>query len=126
MLVMIRIRQIKIPLERDNEIELKKQISKKLKIDSNNIKKIKISKKSLDARQKPNLFYIYEVDIDISNEDKILSKLKNNNDILKTPNETYQIPTKGNEYLIKRPIIVGSGPAGLFCAYLLSKLAVEF
>ena len=119
---MIRVRQIKIPIEKDNIEELKKQISKKLKININDINNLKISKKSLDARKKPNLFYTYEVDIETPQENNILNKNKNNFDILLTPNEKYILPSKGNILLNNNPIIVGSGPAGLFSAYLLSEL----
>ena len=119
---MIRIRQIKLSVEKDNIQELRNKICKKINIKDNEIIDIKISKKSLDARNKPNIYYIYEVDITTNNEDKILKKNINNNDILKTPDETYKYPTLGNIKLNNRPIIVGSGPAGLFTAYLLSEL----
>lgn len=122
---MIRIRQIKVPIENDNELYLKKQIIKKIKIDINDIKEIKTSKKSLDARQKPNLYYIYEVDIKLSNEEKILKKYKLDNDILLTPKEKYILPKEGTHKLHRRPVIVGSGPSGLFCAYLLSELGYK-
>ena len=122
---MIRIRQIKLSVEKDNIQELRKKICKKINILSNDIINIKISKKSLDARNKPNIYYIYEVDIDINNEDKILKKNISNNDILKTPDETYKYPTLGNIKLNNKPIIVGSGPAGLFTAYLLSELGYK-
>ena len=119
---MIRVRQIKLPIEKDTKEEIINQISKKFKIKQENIQNIKISKKSLDARQKPNLFYIYEIDIDITDETNILNKNKDNINILKTPDEKYILPSKGNIKLTKQPIIIGSGPAGLFCAYLLSEL----
>lgn len=119
---MIRVRQIKIPVDNDNTLELRKQIAKRLKINIKDISDIKISKKSLDARHKPELFYIYEVDISILNEGNVLRKNQKDKDILITPKEEYTIPTKGNMPLTKRPIIIGSGPAGLFCAYLLSCL----
>ena len=119
---MIRIRQIKLSIENDTEIELKKQIAKKIKVNIQDIQEIKISKKSLDARQKPNLFYVYEVDIKIDNESKILNKYNESKDILLSPKEEYILPSKGKIILPKRPVIVGSGPAGLFCAYLLSSL----
>ena len=115
---MIRIRQIKVPIENDNIKILRKKISKELQCKEENILDIKISKKSLDARNKPNLYYIYEVDVHINNENKFLQRQSNN--ILKTPDETYKIPLSGDTKLVDRPIIVGSGPAGLFCAYLLA------
>lgn len=119
---MIRVRQIEIDIEKDHQKELKKKISRKLSIDPNLIKTLKINKKSLDARRKPQLFYVYEVDIELSNDqEKKILKTNKSNDILKTPNETYIFPKIGNKKISQRPIIVGSGPAGLFCAYLLAE-----
>ena len=115
---MIRLRQIKINIEAP--ISLKSKVSKILNINDNDIKKLKIIKKSIDARKKDNIFYVYEVDIETDKEEKILSKNKSS-DIFKTPNEEYHFPKSGQEQLKYRPIIVGSGPAGLFAAYLLAE-----
>lgn len=118
---MIRIRQIKIPIQKDNIQEVKTKISKKLNCDKKEILEIKITKKSLDARNKPNLYYIYETDIKVIDEDKIFKRNMHNNDILISPKEEYLYPNQGNIPLQTRPIVVGSGPAGLFCAYLLAE-----
>lgn len=116
---MIRLRQIKITPEQDISI-LKKKVAKILNIDIIDIKKLIIIKKSLDARKKDNLFYVYEVDVEIVNEKKILAK-NTSKDIFLSPTETYLFPQSGQEKLLYRPVIVGSGPAGLFCAYLLAE-----
>ena len=60
---MIRLRQIDINVEKDNINELLEKCAKILKINVNDIKHYKISKKSLDARKKPNLYFIYEIDV---------------------------------------------------------------
>ena len=112
---MIRIRQIKINL--DSKQDLKSKVSKLLHINENEIRNLKINKKSLDARKKDNLFYVYEVDIEVENEKKLLRKYKST-DIFETPNEEYLFPPKKE---IDQPIIIGCGPAGLFCAYILSE-----
>ena len=112
---MIRIRQIKINL--DSKQDIKDKVSKILHINVDEIKNLKINKKSLDARKKDNLFYVYEVDIEVENEKKLLRKYKSN-DIFETPNEEYLFPPKKE---IDQPIIIGCGPAGLFCAYILSE-----
>ena len=125
MKLMIRIRQIKIDILNDNEDCLLKAIAKKLKISSNRIKDYVINKKSIDARYKPQIYYIYEVDVEVDNELEILKLNKNNNDVVVTPNEEYIMPKKGDILLDKRPIIVGSGPAGLFCAYLLASMGYK-
>lgn len=119
---MIRVRQVKISVSDDNRDNLLKSVSKKIKINVNDIRDIKIRKKSLDARYKPLLFYIYEVDIEIDKEEDVLKRNKDNSDVIIALEEKYIMPSKGNIILEKRPIIVGSGPAGLFCAYLLAKM----
>ena len=83
---MIRVRQVKLPID---SLDYKNKISKILKININDIKNVKIVKKSLDARDKNNLLFVYEFDVEVSNEEKILSNNKSN-DILKTPDEKYK------------------------------------
>ena len=114
---MIRLRQIKVLVKDDN---LKEKISKKLNILSSEIKDIKIVKKSIDARCKPDIYYVYEVDILVTDEEKVLKYNKSDN-IFKSPIEEYNFKITGNQELNNRPIIVGSGPAGLFCAYILAE-----
>lgn len=115
---MIRLRQIKLDIKSNIDV-LKKKCAKKLNVDIKNIKSVKINKRSLDARKKPELFYIYEVDVEVDNEDYILKNNKDSN-IFKTLIEKYDFKVTGSVKLNNNPIIVGSGPAGLFCAYLLS------
>lgn len=115
---MIRVRQIEVDINRNTLEELIYQTSKKLKLKSEEIKEIRINKKSIDARKKPNLKFIYEVDIKVDNEAYLLSK--NLKDVLIAPDENYIFEITGNKKMNERPIIVGAGPAGLFCAYFLS------
>ena len=68
---MIRVRQIKVAIENDTSAEILKKISKKLNTNKNNIVSFNIHKKSIDARLKPQIFYVYEVDIELKDECKI-------------------------------------------------------
>jgi len=117
---MIRIRQIKIPVNIDSPSYLEKKISQKLKISNRDIIKYEISKRSIDARDKKNILYVYEVDVEIKNEGKVLDRI-NSSDIFSCVEEKYVFPTTINR-LKDRPIIVGSGPAGLFSAYMLASV----
>ena len=117
---MIRIRQIKVNIENDNIDVLKKKITSKLKIDIKDLKDITIIKKSIDARDKNNILYTYEVNIFVNNESRILKRV-NSNDIFKINEEKYDYPNSGNINLNKRPIVVGAGPCGLFCALILAE-----
>ena len=120
---MIRLRQIKLSINDDTEL-LRKNCAKKLKVADRDIISIKINKRSIDARYKPDLYYIYEVDVKINNEDKILKSI-NNKDIFKVVDEKYEIDKLKNTNSNAKIVIVGSGPAGLFCAYVLSLAGIK-
>ena len=113
---MIKIRQIKVSILNDTKEELIKKVSKKLNIKDTDIKNIRINKKSIDARDKNNINYVYEVIIDVNNENKI----KISKDIIKYEEEEYTYKITGTNTMKERPIIVGSGPSGLFLGYMLS------
>lgn len=116
---MIRIRKLNARINDNKEILIEK-CAKKLKINKGEIESIKIVKKSIDARDKQNVCYCYEIDAKIKHEERVLSKNKSK-DIFKAPVEEYTFNITGTEKLEKRPVIIGSGPAGLFCAYMLAK-----
>lgn len=114
---MIRIQQIK--LKPGQEAALKGRAAKLLKIRETEILKLSIVKKSLDARKKPELFYIYTVDVTVREEQRILknSRCAQAQSVEEQP---YCFPPC-DQKPAERPIIVGMGPAGLFCAYFLAK-----
>ena len=111
---LIRIHNIKIKVTEPEEALVKK-IKQKLHVKE--IESYKINKRSIDARNESEIYYVYEVDVAIKNEESILRKKK---EFTKTPNETYQFPYKNTKREILSPVIVGCGPAGLFCGYFLA------
>lgn len=117
---MIRVRQVKVLVEENNTEQQKRAISKKLHVKPTEILSFTIHKESIDARKKDAIYYVYEFDVQLSSEEKYLSK-HHSDDILKTPDETYHLPQSGTIPLAHRPIIVGCGPAGLFAGYLLAE-----
>ena len=116
---MIRIDQLKCTPSKDDK-GLIKAVTRKLGIGKEDILELGIIRKSLDARKKPDLFSVYSIWVSTRNDEKILKKFKKDSSVsLFSPN-TYKIPEHGNERLEHRPVIVGMGPAGLFCAYQLA------
>lgn len=116
---MIRINQIKMPIDHKVE-QLYGKAAKLLKINTNQIKKLEIQKKSIDARKKPELFIVYSLNITVDNETSIIKKVDNKN-VMLIKQKKYEVLADGSEHLAHRPVIVGAGPAGLFCAYLLAR-----
>ncbi len=116
---MIRITQLKLPVGHTPEA-LKKKAAKALKIDTEAILKLQIRKQSLDARKKPDLFYSYTVDVETAAEDKVVHRAKNPQAVL-CREERYRFPEPGERRLSHPPVIVGTGPAGLFCGLMLAR-----
>ncbi|WP_100065531.1 NAD(P)/FAD-dependent oxidoreductase [Miniphocaeibacter massiliensis] len=113
---MIIINNIKLGIDEDTS-ELKDKIKKKLKIKYDNFS-YDVYRRSIDARKKNNIQFVYQILVDIDLSEKRLSKLKDN-DISLFEEKTFNIiPTKKFN---KRPIVVGLGPSGLFCGYMLAK-----
>ena len=76
----------------------------------------KIIRRSVDARKKNDIHYVYTVDVTASSEDKLIKRYKN---IQNLRVDTYKIPEhNGNG---KRVVVAGFGPAGIMCAYVLAK-----
>lgn len=111
---MIRIKNIRTEIKEN--IDIYELASKKLRVSKEKIDKVIIHKKSIDARSKKMFAYFFDLDVKISNEEKYLR-----NDVVKVENEDYVLPKRGNVVLDKRPIIIGTGPAGLFAAYFLAQ-----
>lgn len=122
---MIRITDIKIKIDEtwDSAGEkraLKKIISGKLKIPEKDILGFKIFRKSIDARKKGSILFVYTVDVEVSNEDQALGHLMGKG-ISKTPESPKISPVFGSRALSESPVIIGMGPAGMFAGLILSR-----
>lgn len=114
---MIRITQLKLPVSHSRE-ELKRKIAKTLRCSAEDLS-YEIIRQSLDARHKEDKKFVYTVDVNIPEEKRILRKVHNNN-IMLTQKKEYQFPEVRKKRNVLSPVIVGSGPAGLFCAWYLA------
>lgn len=115
---MLRINQLKLK-PGHNQKELEEKIVRFLKIRKEDLLDYRIVKQSIDARKKPEIFFVYTVDVVLQQEERILKRLKNK--VQKVQEIKYHPPGRGRNPLPSRPVIAGAGPAGLFCAYLLAK-----
>jgi len=122
---MLRISNIKIPLqelpdaEREKEI-LERKILAKLRIPKADLLHFKVFKKSLDARKKEHIAWVYTVDAEVRNEGRLLRKGASQGI---SPAQEYRYPgvEHGSEGLNERPVIIGMGPAGMFAALMLAR-----
>lgn len=121
---MIRISNIKVPAEKvmlksESEVEkvLITYLIKKYNMKESEIERIKKIKQSLDARKKGELHYIYTLDVRVVKETRFLNKPN----VTITPKDSYVFPKMGTKELKYPPVIIGMGPAGLFCGLMLAR-----
>lgn len=120
---MIRIQQLKLNPGHTKE-ELLQKVCKLLRCRQEFIKDYNIVKQSIDARKKNDLKFIYTIDVTIDKEMEVFKKVNDKN-IRLADIKNYIFPRTGTKKLKKRPIIIGSGPAGLFCGLLLAQNGFE-
>lgn len=121
---MIRITQIKLPVRHRKE-DMIQAIAKALRLPAEQIQDYNIVKKSIDARKKNEVKYIYVVDVvltfKLKEKESTVIKRSRNANVSTVDHTNYNFRPIGTRKLNSRPIVVGTGPAGLYCAYLLAK-----
>ena len=121
---MIRINQLKMPLGHHRK-ELLDKAARTLRIPAGDIKELNIIKQSVDARKKPDIWYSYVADVEIRQsgsqaEEKLVRRLKDRN-VTIHQEKPYKLPEPGLEPMSHPPVIIGTGPAGLFCGLMLAR-----
>lgn len=119
---MLRISGLRLSLD-DETGKIVDLICKKLRIKSRDIGKWYIFKQSLDARRKIPSF-VYTVDVEVKDEKYLISKI-NDSSVTYTPDFAYEYVKHGSEQLKESPVVVGTGPAGLFAGLLLAEMGYQ-
>ena len=120
---MIRIRDIALPPEH-NVNQLPFEAAQLLKIPNSKIRGLKIIRRSVDARKKPDVKIIYTVDVAVDgNEEKLVRKSGCKRASV-APISYYKVP-KCPVQPKKRPVVVGFGPAGMFAALILARAGLN-
>ena len=115
---MLRLANLPLPLDA-KERELRFAVQKKLGVRGEEILSLKITKKSVDARDKGDVHFVYGLDVDVAQEESVLGRLRfgTAEKVKEEPKEA-ALPTAS---FARRPVVVGAGPAGLFAALTLAR-----
>ena len=92
-----------------------------LRLSEKEIKAYQIRKKSIDARKKEAPFFVYQVDVEVRGREAAVLKRLRGREAQIVKEEAYRFPKGTGTPFLHRPVIVGTGPAGLFCGYMLAK-----
>lgn len=116
---MLRVSGLRLSLD-EGEKELIKKLAEKLGVRKRDIVSLQIARKSIDARRK-NVSFVYTVDVAVRDERKVLSRCCDPS-VAMAPDLRYRYVEPGEEKLRHRPVIVGTGPSGLFAGLILSQM----
>ena len=115
---MIRLRDISLPPEH-NAHQLRFEAAQMLRISNSKIRQLKIVRRSVDARKKPDVKIIYTVDVAVDGSENKILKNSGCKRASIAPVSYYK-PPKPMAPAQKRPVVVGFGPAGMFAALILA------
>ncbi len=118
---MLRLTEIKLPLDH-LESEIKTAILKKLQIKEEELISYSIFKRSSDARKKDEIVLVYILDVETTQENHLLQRLKKDPHVMSTPDTSYHLVAQAPSRLETRPIVIGTGPCGMFTALMLAQM----
>ncbi|MHB1567346.1 MAG: NAD(P)/FAD-dependent oxidoreductase [Acidiferrobacter sp.] len=118
---MLRIREIKLPLDH-SEDALKEAIVRQLHIDDSELLSYSIARRGYDARRRGDVVLVYTVDVEIRNEPQVLRQCRNRAQVGLAPDLVYRFVAQAPAPLRTRPVIIGLGPAGLFAGLTLAQM----
>lgn len=118
---MIRIREIILPAEHDQNALLY-CAAQALRVKPSDITSLQIYRRSVDARKKPELKWVYTVDVTLRMSEKRVMKTVRSKKITIEEPYFYRIEKKTAK---ARPVVVGFGPAGMFAALVLAKAGLR-
>jgi len=126
----LRLNELKLPLDHDPEA-LSEAICRRLKIQPEQLLQQRVVKRSIDARRRSaiQLSYGVELALEPELEQQLLHRFRRDPHLQPAPDTTYQAPVQAPapwiDGTIPRPVVVGAGPCGYFCALLLAQMGLR-
>jgi uncharacterized FAD-dependent dehydrogenase len=116
---MIRVTELKLPLHHADEA-LPAALYKRLRITPRDLLRYSIVRRGHDARDRSNILLVYSVDVTLKNESVVLARFRRDPDVQPTPDTRYK-PVGTAPAGAPRPVVIGTGPCGLFAALILAQ-----
>jgi uncharacterized protein len=118
---MLRLTEIKLPLDHA-ETALQAAILKKLQISAVDLTRYTVFKRSYDARKKNQIILVYIVDIETPKQKDLLQRFKKDPQVTLAPDLAYTPVAQAPHNQQQRPIVIGTGPCGMFAGLLLAQM----
>ena len=118
---MIRLTEIKLLLDHP-EPALKSAILKKLVIPAAELVSFSIFRRGYDARKPSAIQLIHTIDVAVKDEARVLKRLGGDRHVNVAPDTSYKQVAQAPATLSPRPVVIGTGPCGLFAGFILAEM----
>ena len=128
----IRLTEVKLPLDHTPEA-LPSAVCARLKLKPEEIISVSIFRRGFDARKKSDIHFIYTLDVVTTDNAAVLARaqhspklaLHTTPTVTLTPDTSYKFVTRAPDKPFKRPVVIGTGPCGLFAALTLAQMGFK-
>ncbi|MCJ7626359.1 MAG: NAD(P)/FAD-dependent oxidoreductase [Anaerolineaceae bacterium] len=121
---MLLLTEIKLPLDHlENELEA--AVIKRLGIQAEDLLGYSIFKRSYDARKRNAIKLVYTLNVEIKREEDILRRKRKDARVRPSPDTSYKYVAKAPSHLTTRPLVIGTGPCGMFTGLILAQMGYD-
>ncbi len=120
----LRVSNLRLPVE-EPEANLPAHLARALGVSPADLTRWRVLRKALDVRDKRQLRFVYNFEVELTADERRVAGRVGHADhpvarveVFDEP--SFSMPEPGSEPLADRPVVVGSGPGGLVCAYFLA------
>lgn len=125
---MLRLNEVKLPLDHPEQA-LTDAVLARLELDAGQLRALTVFKRSYDARKRSAIVLIYSLDVDVADEAAVLARMKHDAHLMPSPDTSYRFVAGGEQAQgfdrNARPIVIGTGPCGLFVALILAQMGLR-
>ena len=118
---MLRLTEIRLGLEH-TEAELRAAMLRALGIAEAELVAWHVRRRGYDARRSGEIVFVYTLDVEVRDEAALLAKLHGRPHVTRAPDETYRYPVRAPAGLAKQPVVIGTGPCGIFAGLSLARM----
>jgi uncharacterized protein len=118
---MLRLTDLKLDLDHA-EGEIKAAVLKRLDLKPQDLLGYSVYRRAVDARKRSAIALIYTLDIEVRNEAALLKRRGRDRNVAPAPDEGYRLKARAPAAPASRPVVIGTGPCGLFAGLVLAQM----
>ncbi len=118
---MLRLTDLKLPLDHPPEA-LRAAVLSRLGLRDDELRGLTVYKRSYDARKRGAILLIYALDLDVLDADAVMKRARGDLQIGPRPDTSYHFVATAPPGPALRPVVIGTGPCGLFAGLLLAQM----